>query len=83
MDNLVNGLKGTTLFAENIGKGSYATDFKPLSEHDVLGNALINMRDNLSRVADEDKKRNWATEGLAKFGEILRTNTNDLNKLTG
>ncbi|MFZ2907348.1 MAG: methyl-accepting chemotaxis protein, partial [Cyclobacteriaceae bacterium] len=63
MDNLVNGLKGTTLFAENIGKGSYSTDFKPLSEHDVLGNALINMRDNLSRVADEDKKRNWATEG--------------------
>ena len=82
MDNLVNGLKDTTLFAENIGKGTYATDFKPLSEHDVLGNALINMRDNLSRVADEDKKRNWATEGLAKFGEILRTNTNDLNKLT-
>jgi len=82
MDNLVNGLKDTTLFAENIGKGSYATSFKPLSEHDVLGNALINMRDNLSRVADEDKKRNWATEGMAKFGEILRTNTNDLNKLT-
>jgi len=82
MDNLVNGLKATTLFAENIGKGTYATDFKPLSEHDVLGNALINMRDNLARVADEDKKRNWATEGLAKFGEILRTNTNDLNKLT-
>jgi PAS domain S-box-containing protein len=82
MDNLVNGLKATTLFAENIGKGSYTSDFNPLSEHDVLGNALINMRDNLSRVADEDKKRNWATEGLAKFGEILRTNTNDLNKLT-
>ena len=82
MDNLVNGLKATTLFAENIGKGSYSSDFNPLSEHDVLGNALINMRDNLSRVADEDKKRNWATEGLAKFGEILRTNTNDLNKLT-
>lgn len=82
MDNLVNGLKATTLFAENIGKGSYATDFRPLSEHDVLGNALINMRDNLSRVADEDKKRNWATEGLAKFGEILRTNTNDIDKLT-
>lgn len=82
MDNLVNGLKATTLFAENIGKGSYATDFKPLSEHDVLGNALLNMRDNLSRVADEDKKRNWATEGIAKFGEILRTNTSDLAKLT-
>lgn len=81
MDNLVNGLKGTTLFAENIGSGNYQSDFKPLSEHDVLGNALINMRDNLSKVAEDDKKRNWATEGMAKFGEILRTNNTDLSKL--
>ncbi|MCS6974355.1 MAG: GAF domain-containing protein [Cyclobacteriaceae bacterium] len=81
MDNLVAGLKATTLFAENIGKGNYSTEFKPLSDHDVLGNALINMRNNLARVAEEDKKRNWITEGLARFGEILRSNTNDLNKL--
>lgn len=82
MDNLVNGLKGTTTFAENIGNGNYRSDFKPLSDHDVLGNALINMRNNLSKVAEDDKKRNWATEGLAKFGEILRTNNNDLLKLS-
>ncbi len=81
MDNLVAGLKGTSLFAENIGNGKYNTEFMPLSEHDVLGNALINMRNNLSKVAEDDKKRNWATEGMAKFGEILRTNTNDLGKL--
>ncbi|HRJ28507.1 MAG TPA: GAF domain-containing protein [Cyclobacteriaceae bacterium] len=81
MDNLVSGLKATTHFAENIGKGNYSSDFKPLSEHDVLGNALINMRNNLARVAEDDAKRNWATEGLAKFGEILRSNTNDLEKL--
>jgi PAS domain S-box-containing protein len=81
MDNLVNGLKATTLFAENIGKGNYASDFKPLSEHDVLGNALLDMRVNLAKVAEDDKKRNWATEGMAKFGEILRTNNNDLGKL--
>lgn len=81
MDNLVSGLKATSLFAENIGNGKYNTAFNPLSEHDVLGNALINMRDNLSKVAEDDKKRNWATEGMAKFGEILRTNTNDINKL--
>jgi PAS domain S-box-containing protein len=81
MDNLVTGLKSTSLFAENIGNGNYQMEFQPLSEHDVLGNALINMRDNLSKVADDDKKRNWATEGQAKFGEILRTNNTDLNKL--
>jgi PAS domain S-box-containing protein len=82
MDNLVSGLRGTTTFAENIGSGNYQSDFRPLSEHDVLGNALINMRDNLSKVAEDDKKRNWATEGLATFGEILRTNTNDIVKLS-
>jgi PAS domain S-box-containing protein len=80
-ENLVNGLKATSQFAENIGNGNYNTDFKPLSEHDVLGNSLINMRDNLSKVAEDDKKRNWATEGQARFGEILRTNNSDLNKL--
>lgn len=81
MDSLVTGLKGTTLFAESIGNGNYNTSFQPLSEHDVLGNALINMRNNLAKVAEDDKKRNWATGGMATFGEILRTNNNDLLKL--
>lgn len=81
-DNLVNGLKGTTAFAENIGNGKYDSEYKPLSDHDVLGNALLTMRDNLSKVAEEDKKRNWVTEGLAKFGEILRSNNSDVQKLS-
>jgi PAS domain S-box-containing protein len=80
-DSLVSGLRATSQFAESIGNGTYNTDFKPLSEHDVLGNALINMRNNLAKVADDDKRRNWATEGQAMFGEILRTNNSDLNKL--
>jgi PAS domain S-box-containing protein len=81
MDSLVSGLKATTQFAENIGKGKYDSDFRPLSERDVLGNALITMRNNLAQVAEEDKKRNWATEGMARFGEILRANNNNLEKL--
>jgi len=81
-ESLVNGLKATTVFAENIGNGKYDSNFAPLSDHDVLGNALLNMRGNLARVAEEDKKRNWTTEGMAKFGEILRSNNTDLEKLT-
>src|SRR6478736_812212 len=81
-DSLVSGLKATTVFAENIGSGKYDSDFAPLSDHDVLGNALLNMRGNLARVAEDDKKRNWTTEGLAKFGELLRDNNSDVQKLT-
>jgi PAS domain S-box-containing protein len=81
-DKLVSGLKATTLFAKNIGEGKYNSEFAPLSKKDVLGNALLEMRANLSRVAEDDKKRSWATEGIAKFGELLRENTSDVNKLT-
>ncbi len=79
---LVSGLRATSGFAENIGNGQYQTDFTPLSESDVLGNALINMRDNLQRVAEEDRRRNWATEGSAKFGEILRQHNHSVTELS-
>lgn len=82
VDNLVSGLRSTSNFAESIGNGNYDAAFNPLSEHDVLGNALIEMRNNLQSVAEEDKRRNWATEGLAKFGEILRQNNDNLEKLS-
>ncbi|MEQ8572919.1 MAG: GAF domain-containing protein [Fulvivirga sp.] len=82
MDNLIKGLRSTTIFAENIGNGKYDSEYKPLSDHDVLGNALLEMRSNLSRVAEEDQKRNWSTEGLAKFGDILRRNNDNLEKLS-
>jgi PAS domain S-box-containing protein len=81
VDNLVSGLRATTGFAENIGNGNYQAEFTPLSENDVLGNALIEMRDNLHKVAEEDKRRNWATQGEAKFGEILRLHNNNVNQL--
>ncbi|WKV13171.1 GAF domain-containing protein [Marivirga harenae] len=79
---LVDGLKETSYFAENIGNGKYDSDYQPLSEEDVLGNALINMRGNLRKVAEEDKKRNWTTEGLAMFGDILRKNNDNISLLS-
>ena len=82
VEKLVVGLRATSLFAESIGKGSYQAEFTPLSENDVLGNALIDMRDNLQKVAEEDKKRNWATEGMAIFGEILRKHNDNITRLS-
>ncbi|MDH5604262.1 MAG: PAS domain-containing protein [Cyclobacteriaceae bacterium] len=76
VQSLITGLKGTAGFADKIGKGEYNAEFVPLSKEDVLGNALISMRDNLASVASEDKKRNWATEGMAKFSDVLRNNQN-------
>ena len=82
VEKLVTGLDSTSQFAENIGNGKYDSEFDPLSEEDVLGNSLIEMRDNLKRVSDEDRRRNWTTEGLAKFGEILRNNNDNIIRLS-
>ena len=34
------------------------------------------MRDNLKKSAEDDYKRSWTAEGLAKFANILRNSNN-------
>jgi putative methionine-R-sulfoxide reductase with GAF domain len=73
--NLVDGLKLTSTFADEVGKGNFHARFTPLSEADMLGNALIKMNHNLKVAAEEESKRTWTNEGLARFSEILRSGT--------
>jgi methyl-accepting chemotaxis protein len=89
LNNLVRGLKAISDFSLQIGKGNFESDFKPLSEEDILGNALINMREEVKKAAMEDEhrkkeddQRNWASQGLAKFAEILRQNNNSIDDLS-
>ncbi|MFT4771088.1 MAG: serine phosphatase RsbU (regulator of sigma subunit) [Cryomorphaceae bacterium] len=56
LEQLVQGLKRTTEFSNNVGQGHYETDFDPLSEEDTLGHALLLMRKKLKK-RDEDYKR--------------------------
>ena len=81
VDSLVQGLRMTSNFADNIGNGNYDSEFSLLSEHDTLGKSLIEMRDNLKKVSIEDNQRNWANEGFAVFSDILRNNNNDIKNL--
>jgi len=81
LSSMAEGFGKITVFAENIGDGKYDSEFKPLSDSDMLGNALLEMRSNLKKVAEEDKKRNWSTSGLAKFGDILRSYNDNFDKL--
>ncbi len=81
LKGLVDGLKEKSEFAEKIGSGELQANYHALSNEDVLGYSLLNMRENLVRVAEDDKKRNWTTEGLAKFGDILRGNNEGIEIL--
>lgn len=84
-DKLIEGLQKTASFAEDIGAGNLEADFSPLSDDDVLGNSLLKMRTDLKRSFEEEQKRkiedelrDWTTQGLARFGELLIENNDDL-----
>ncbi len=75
-------------FINRLKDGDIETQYEIENEFDSLGQALVNLRDSLRRSKDEelarrkeDRQRNWATEGFAKFGEILRRNPDNLEAL--
>jgi signal transduction histidine kinase len=47
---LIDGLKRTQDFAQEIGVGNFKASFTPLSEKDTLGLSLIKMRDDLKKL---------------------------------
>ncbi|MEL7001273.1 MAG: PAS domain-containing protein [Bacteroidota bacterium] len=81
INQLSNNLNQSAVFAEHIGNGEFDFEIDDV-ESNLLFNQLSLMRDKLAQVAEEDSKRNWSTEGLAQFGEVLRTYQNDIDELS-
>jgi GAF domain-containing protein len=46
-----------------------------------LADSLIQMQAQLRNLNDEEKKRQWANDGLAKFVDIMRSSYDNLNQL--
>jgi methyl-accepting chemotaxis protein len=89
LNDLIDSFKKFTTFAKEIGQGNYDSNFEPLSNQDELGNALLEMRDNLKQASEEeekrkeeDRQRNWTSQGIAKFSEILRENNDNIEELS-
>ncbi|SDC12496.1 PAS domain S-box protein [Williamwhitmania taraxaci] len=75
-------------FVERIRNGEIDADFHA-DEDDVLGKAIVNLRDNLKASKEEealrkqeDEQRGWMAEGMAMFGEILRANNDNMAELS-
>lgn len=49
LTSLVEGLRRTTEFSHAVAAGDFTADYQPLSEEDVLGHALLKMRDELGQ----------------------------------
>ncbi len=64
VNKLSENLRASANFAKEIGNRNFSINFKPLDEEDILGKALITMRDNLK---ESDARLNLA-QSIAKLG---------------
>lgn len=58
LNRLIESFDKITVFASEIGKGNLHAHFAPLSEHDVLGKSLLEMRKQLEDFRDKEEKLN-------------------------
>lgn len=84
-NDLIDSMMQTVKFTTEVGKGNTSIDLKAKSENDLLGISLLNMKQNLEEAKRleairkiEDEKINWATHGVALFGELLRHHETNL-----
>jgi PAS domain S-box len=70
----------------NTGELDALVEFDRNSE---LGKSVLQLREYLAKTrqeeqvrVEEEKKRSWVVDGLAKFGEILRLNNDNLERLS-
>jgi PAS domain-containing protein len=81
IDSIIQNQLNLSEFLEKIGDGNFNLDYTVLSDKDKLGYSITNMRDKLHKIVIEDTSRQWSTEGIAKFGALLRENNDDLKVL--
>ncbi len=76
-NKLTKGLKKSSEFAKEIGDGNFEMDYEPLSENDILGNALVGMRDNLKKYTLNERLQSWSNTGYTRISDILRNSNNN------
>lgn len=85
INELGSTLNNATEFTREIGEGNlnvkYNTDDESKVDQDSIAGALIQMREKMKAIAEEDRNRNWTTVGLAQFADILRASNQETSTL--
>jgi len=89
LTNFVESLRKIAIALNEIGESNYTSDIRVLSDEDELGKAFLKMKANLQqanekavKMKEQEDLQNWATTGIARFGEILRRQTKDNSELS-
>lgn len=81
INTLNDNLMRVKAFAEEVGKGHFDTEVTVFNNAGVLGVSLAQMRHSLKEVAANDLVRTWTSEGIAKFAQLMRQHSDDMDQL--
>ena len=89
IDGMIKGLKEKYKFTRALNDRDLKIDFKPSGDDDLLGNELIKLQKYIQQSAEEHRlhdeenfKRRYINEGLAKFSELTHAGYDSIEKLT-
>ncbi len=86
VNEVIEQLRDASEFVKRIGDGDLTLDYKELDARYVKGknklaDSLVDMQGKLRDLNEEDRKRQWVNEGLAKFVDILRSSDENISEL--
>jgi PAS domain S-box-containing protein len=88
LEKQVSRLRDKVTFTRSLNEQRMDTHLTLSGENDLLGRELLELQQKMIGVAEQQAKneeenlrRRYINEGLAKFGDILRTKSNDINAL--
>ncbi|MDC0600575.1 SpoIIE family protein phosphatase [Flavobacteriales bacterium] len=82
LDRLADGLQRTREFSAAVGQGQFDAEYTPLSEEDVLGKTLLDMRDDLAGYEREmEAKVEERTKALTRQATQLESQGEEIHRL--
>ena len=71
-NKLSDSLREACRFAQSVGKNDFTYDFTPSGDQDQLGNALLQMRDEIKLLTEREAQRHWISQGRSQAADLLR-----------
>ncbi len=72
LNTVVDNLTNVKQFVSEVGKGNFEVEVDIFHNNGEIYESLHSMTDAIKANVEEDRKRNWTSEGLAKFVDITR-----------
>ncbi|MBP6458734.1 MAG: GAF domain-containing protein [Crocinitomicaceae bacterium] len=72
LNTVVENLTNVTEYVTEVGKGNFETSIEIFHNKGKIFESLHSMSSAIKTSVEEERKRNWTSEGLAKFVDITR-----------